>query len=110
MNQKEKNARRLVRQANGLNPGFRYFDNPYEGETTLCPACGKTIAAGLETCPECGEAIPGAHRSRTKIRTSPGVILLMILFMALLVLIMYFFFREMIDSGFIALLLGQQPG
>lgn len=34
----------------------------------------------------------------------------MILFMALLVLIMYFFFREMIDSGFIALLLGQQPG
>lgn len=107
MNQKEKNARQLVRQANGLSPGFRYFDNPYKGDTIACPGCGKTIAAGLETCPECGKPLPGERRSREKVRTSPGVILLMILFAALLVLIMYFFIREMIDSGFLALLLGK---
>jgi len=107
MNQKEKNARRLVRQANGLSPGFRYFDNPYEDETMDCPGCGKTIASGLKTCPECGNPIPGARRSREKARTSPGVMLLMILFAALLVLVMYFFLREVIESGFMALLLGQ---
>lgn len=107
MNQREKNARRLVRQTNGLSPGFRYFDNPYESETMVCPLCEKTIAAGLEICPECGEPIPGQQHSRKKVRTSPRVILLMILYAALLVLIMYFFIREMLESGFIALLLGQ---
>lgn len=101
----EKNARRAVRQANGLSPGFRYFDNPYEGQTMECPLCKKTIAAGLEICPECGDAIPGQQRSREKVRTSPGVLVMIVLFAAVLGLGVYFFIRQMIDSGFIDLLL-----
>lgn len=103
----EKNARRLVRQANGLSPGFRYFDNPYDGQTTTCPLCEKTISAGLETCPECGKPIPGQQRSREKVAKSPWVILMAVCLLALLGLGVYFFIQEMIASGFIDLLLGR---
>ena len=101
----EKNARRLVRQANGLSPGFRYFDNPHDGQTMECPLCKKTIAAGLEICPECGKAIPGQQRSRETVKKSPLVILMAVCLLALLGLGMYFFIRQMIESGFIDLLL-----
>lgn len=107
MKQSEKNARRLVRQANGLSPGFRYFDNPYEGMTMVCPLCEKTIAAGLEICPECGEPIPGQQHSRAKVRRSPGILLMILLLAALVALGLHFFVRAMIDSGFIDLLLGR---
>lgn len=107
MKQSEKTARHLVRQANGLSPGFRYYDNPYEGETMPCPLCGKTIDAGLETCPACGEPIPGQQRSREKTRKSPLVVLMILALAALTGLGLYFFARAMIDSGFLALLLGR---
>lgn len=101
----EKNARRAVRQANGLSPGFRYFDNPFDGQTVECPLCKKAVAAGLEICPECGEAIPGQQRSREQATKSPLVILMAACLLALLGLGVYFFIQEMIESGFIDLLL-----
>lgn len=105
MNQKEKNARRLLRQTMGLSPGFRYYDNPYEGQTEPCPFCGKTIAAGLESCPECSQSLPGRARDRTKLRKAPGVVLLILALGAVLGLGLYFFVQTMIESGFWALLL-----
>lgn len=107
MKRTEENIKRAVRQANGLSPGFRYFDNPYEGNTATCPLCGKTIAAGLENCPECGKSIPGQQHSREPVRTSPGIILMMILLVAMVGLGLCFFIREIIASGFIDLLLGR---
>lgn len=106
MKKSEKIARRLVRQANGLSPGFRYFDDPYEGMTTVCPLCEKTIAAGLETCPECGGPIPGQHRSREPVKKSPLTLLMIAALLVLLGLGLYFFIRNMIESGFPGLLLG----
>ena len=91
----------------GGNFGFRYYYDPYDGETMECPLCGKTIAAGLETCPECAEPIPGQQRSREKVAKSPLVILLAVCLLALLGLGVYFFIQEMIESGFIDLLLGR---
>ncbi len=89
----------------GGNFAFRYNYNPYDGETMECPLCKKTISAGCETCPECGKAIPGQQRSREKVKKSPLVILIALCLLAVLVLCLYFFIQEMIDSGFIQLLL-----
>lgn len=91
----------------GGNLGFRYYYNPYDGESMECPLCGKIIAAGLETCPECGKPIPGQQRSREKVTKSPLVILMAVCLLALLGLGVYFFLQAMIDSGFIDLLLGR---
>ena len=107
MKQSEKTARRLVRQANGLSPGFRYYDNPYVGQSELCPLCESPIAAGLELCPACGQPIPGRQRSREKLRKAPPVIVLALCFLAVLGLGLYFFFQTMIESGSLALLLGR---
>lgn len=99
--------KKLPERMLGGNFGFRYNYNPYEGETMPCPLCGKTISAGLETCPECGEPIPGQQRSREKVTKSPLVILMAVCFLALFGLGVYFFLQAMIDSGFIDLLLGR---
>lgn len=106
MKKSEKTARRLVRQANGLSPGFRYFDDPYEGMTMVCPRCGNSIPAGLETCPECGGPIPGQHRSREPVKKSPLTLFMIAALLVLLGLGLYFFIRKMIESGFPGLLLG----
>ena len=106
MTKSEKRARRLVRQANGLSPGFRYYDNPYEGETMPCPHCEEIMDAGLEYCPQCGQPIPGQQHSREKAAKSAPVVLMILALAALIGLGLYFFARAIVESGFLALLLG----
>lgn len=92
---------------NGENPAFSWVFNPYEGKTTVCNSCGGNIAAGLEDCPLCGASIPGQHRSRDRLRSSPLTIVLIVAFALVCCLGLYGYIRVLVNSGAIALLLGK---